>query len=148
MLLKIFSICNAGQRENIQNWNPKEYGNTNYLKQKVDTSAKSVHLQSKHLVTSKPPQFNDTMNDVNKVESSIISSTLMTTGITAVPTVLSRSLRSRDALFASGARNIRPCDKSTPAMVQLEPCSKDQVESGDGCQSLQYQAQSSMFIYL
>ncbi|KAF4523249.1 hypothetical protein B566_EDAN006872 [Ephemera danica] len=135
----------SGQRENIQNWNPKDYNVVNQLKRKADPGFKSNHAQSKvtslSLVTL-TPQYNVT-NRLEKLLTSEMQNKLTTVTTPVAPTVLSRSLRSRDALFASTARNIRPCDKSSPAMVQLEPCSKDQVETIEGCQSLQYQVQQS-----
>ncbi|CAB3370293.1 Hypothetical predicted protein [Cloeon dipterum] len=69
---------------------------------------------------------NNTKNteELNEVESSTpeVEASTLPTGLMA------RNLRTRDALFALSARNVKPCDKSALALLQLDPCVDGQIE--------------------
>lgn len=141
----------SGQREGIQNWNAKAVSGLNDFKFKADGTKKSVYTILKHS-TSVPSQ--SLQNEINKTESvfdvttsraiyALLSRNLRSTKAPTVseqtPSLMSRNLRTRDALFAVAARNVRPCEKSSPAMLQSEPC-LDEERQEEHCKSLQYQA--------
>ncbi|XP_065345545.1 protein eyes shut [Cloeon dipterum] len=69
---------------------------------------------------------NNTKNteELNEVESSTpeVEASTLPTGLMA------RNLRTRDALFALSARNVKPCEKSALALLQLDPCVDGQIE--------------------
>ena len=80
------------------------------------------------LVTSKN-STETTAEDLNEVESTTAESetTLSIDKITP-PGIMTKNLRTRDALFALSARNVKPCDKSALALLQLDPCIDGQAE--------------------
>ncbi|XP_059484239.1 protein eyes shut-like, partial [Neocloeon triangulifer] len=88
---------------------------------------------------------NEEIDDLNDIESSTQETeiTLNLDNITP-PGIMTKNLRTRDALFVMGARNVRPCDKSALALLQLDPCTESQSELNCLSQPLKAKSSASM----
>jgi len=141
-LFKFFSSGNSEKHVHLDTKKSRDFHRTGKNEPNWSLNfRRGKEFKTLSLTANRTSESEDNYN--NAESSTAETDTTLSVDKITPPGVMPKNLRTRDALFALSARNVKPCDKSALAMLQLDPCLGDQAELD--CLSLPLKDQTSKF---